>query len=272
MSVTCNPLYVNEPGDKNKSKANNLDIWLVALQVRVDNLEAANILKDERIKKLETEIISLKTNAQTTVANNNTSTGNLGWSNLFRNTTSTNESVAVLCAKIANENKDKERLEKFVIISGVEESTSENEAEKKQHDEEKIEEILTTLNLNRTEMKQFNRIKTNPNRSANTRDSALIRLEFMTKESQNKAIKESKNLKDNVSTKKIYINPDKTALERLTEKKLREERNKRNADLENEDEEEVEGRGRQRFGIDTNGKKFYWGIRWGILKRVHIDA
>ncbi len=86
---------------------------------------------------------------------------------------------------------------------------------------------------------------------------------------QNKAIKESKNLKDNEPTKKIYINPDKTTLERLTEKKLREERNKRNAVVENE-EEEVEGRGRQRFGIDTNGKKFYWGIRWGILKRVLI--
>ena len=261
---TVNPLYKGL-----HSKAENLDLWLLKLQERVDLLEASSILKDEKIKALEMEIITLKNNVPTTTTNANTSSGNLAWANLFKNTTSTNESVAVLCAKIANENKDKERIEKFVIVSGVVESTSENETEKKQHDQDKIEEILTALELSNTDMKQFTRLKINPNRAANVRDPALIRLEFNTKELQNKAIKESKNLKDNEPTKKIYINPDKTTLERLTEKKLREERNKRNAVLENE-EEEVEGRGRQRFGIDTNGKKFYWGIRWGILKRVLI--
>ena len=266
MSKTINPLYEKE--DLNKATAANLDVWLLNLQNRVDQLEKSNNIKDTKISELETEIITLKANS-TTTAGASTSSGNFAWSNLFKNNTSTNESVAVLVAKIAHENKDKERIDKFIIVSGVTECDSVNEDEKKHHDEEKLNEILTTLEINKTEVKQFSRLKVNPSRPPTNKDPALIRLEFKTKETQLKAIKESKNLKGSETTKNIYINPDKTALERLTEKKLREERNKRNASLENVAESEG-SEGRQRFGVDANSKKFYWGIRWGILKRVFI--
>lgn len=65
--ITINLLYKGQ-----HSKAENLDIWLLNLQTRVDKLEKNDKEKDEKIKALEDEIAELKrnkTNATTPVKN-----------------------------------------------------------------------------------------------------------------------------------------------------------------------------------------------------------
>jgi hypothetical protein len=59
----------------------------------------------------------------------------------------------------------------------------------------------------------------------------------------------------------VYINKDMTRAERMAEKELRDERNKRNGEL---TEQDTNGRPRGTF----NGKKFYWGVRFGELRKI----
>ena len=66
MSVTKNPLYVNDAGGLNKAVAANLDTWLINLQLRVDGLETKIAEKDTIINELRTEINLLKTTHSTT--------------------------------------------------------------------------------------------------------------------------------------------------------------------------------------------------------------
>ena len=78
-----------------------------------------------------------------------------------------------------------------------------------------------------------------------------------------KALRESTKLRNNPDFQNVYINRDKTRSERLLDKELRVERSKRNATLEEQDEE-------GRHLGSYNGKKFYWGIRFGELRRIFV--
>lgn len=74
---------------------------------------------------------------------------------------------------------------------------------------------------------------------------------------------ESKNLKDDKNFKDIHINKDKTKEERSADRLLRKERNDRNSKLPKLDEN-------GRHSDSYNGKNFYWGIRYGSLKKIYI--
>ena len=71
-------------------------------------------------------------------------------------------------------------------------------------------------------------------------------------------------MRDDANFKKIFINPDKTLNERVLEKKLREERDKRNNAL------PLAHENGRRYK-ERNGKKLYWGIRWGELQLVECQ-
>ena len=267
MSVTKNPLYVNDTGGLNKATALNLDTWLINLQLRVDELETKIIEKDTIINELRTEINLLKTTHSTTA----TSAANSGiaWSNLFKNTT--NESLNVIMAKVSNENREKEKIENNITISGVTDSEDRTETVSNMHDEDEVDKILAVLELSRDDVKKQSRIKRNPPRTPTattatiSKEPMLIRLEFKEKHFQQKALQNAKKLKDEEEMGKIYINPDRTILERLADQKLRQERNLRNQSLENESQ------GRLRYSVDANSRKYYWGIRGGTLKRIFIN-
>jgi hypothetical protein len=225
--VTKNPLYVNDAGGLNKATALNLDTWLIRLQLRVDGLENKINEKDTIINELRTEINKLKTTNSTTA----TSAANSGiaWSNLFKNTT--NESLNVIMAKVSNENKEKEKIENNITISGVTECENRSETESNKHDEDEVDKILEVLELTREDVKKQSRIKRNLPRTPTatttpiSKEPTLIRIEFKEKHFQQKALQNAKKLKEEEEMGKIYINPDRTILERLADQKLRQERN-----------------------------------------------
>jgi hypothetical protein len=77
-----------------------------------------------------------------------------------------------------------------------------------------------------------------------------------------RALKGAKNLRDNDSYKGVYVNRDMTRTERIIQKQLRDDRNKRN----NEDLKET-GKGKWPRGTH-GGKLFHWGIRDGEVRRI----
>ena len=161
MSVTKNLLYVNDAGTLNKATAANLDNWLINLQLRVDQLETKVNEKDAIIAELQNEIKELKTSNET-VPKSATQTG-FAWSNLFKNTS--NDSLNVIMAKVSNENREKERIENNIMISGVSESETRTEDAIKKHDEEEVDKILQILELSRDEIKKQTRMKKNPSKT-----------------------------------------------------------------------------------------------------------
>ncbi len=75
-------------------------------------------------------------------------------------------------------------------------------------------------------------------------------------------MKNAKNLRteSDMDIRKNNLNPELTEAERSIEKQLRDERNKRNAQLPN-----LDLKGRLRYSKD---KKYYWGIRGGQLRQI----
>ena len=226
---------------------------------------------DKRIKFLEDENNKLKQDLSTGACG----TGAVGrnglqavtYSSLFQSNKN-NECINVIMAKVAMETNNKNRIENNIIISGVENSEPDD-------DENKIHEILDLLGIEKEAIEKPTRIKKRkiitpePNSNSTAAqtvwvNSDLIRVRFKESATRTLALKNAKNLKDNEATKKYYINPEQTEAERNIEKQLRDERNKRNKALGN-------GEGRLTWGLDRNGKKYYWGIRWGRLVQIQCS-
>ena len=120
-----------------------------------------------------------------------------------------------------------------------------------------MDRLLLALDISRDKVVSQKRIRTKYEKTN------LIQVEFRYHRFRDKALKESAELMNNPDFQNVNINKDKTRAERLIEKELRVERNKRNAALENKDEEE------RPLG-SHNGKRFYWGIRFGELRRIFV--
>ena len=65
--------------------------------------------------------------------------------------------------------------------------------------------------------------------------SNLVLVEFDSITTKETALKSASKLKEDDNFKQVYINRDMTRAERIVEKQLRDERNKRNAALEEKD-------------------------------------
>lgn len=90
-------------------------------------------------------------------------------------------------------------------------------------------------------------------------------IEFADQQSCNLAMANAKLLRDDNQYKNVYINPDKTAAERIADSKLRSKRNELNAALPSTT---ING---LRYGIDSKtNKKYYWGIRSGRLVELEF--
>ena len=174
------------------------------------------------------------------------------------------EAGVALLALVAKENRDKSRIENNIIINGIVESIGDDPLA---NDINKVNDVLNVLNLSRDDVKKQTRIKNKSNSNSEVQSKTqMILIEFNNNSKQLLALKNSKLLKETSGMSNIFINPDKTVAERVAEKELRTERNRLNSTLENE---VINSSGRLRYG-ERNGKKFYWGIRWGELRRIDI--
>jgi hypothetical protein len=236
----------------------NMHKWCGKISYIVsDLLKRLKTLEDEKIN-----VLAATSNKPTTIFTYAQATSNQ------KNQSKPKETEVVMMAKITNEFNNKKRIENNIIISGVADHTILDKQINEENDKQTIEIILKAIKPDFliTNAKRIIRLTKNTKRPEGPPDLILVELD--NKETQNFMIKNSKNLKDNINFKNIFINKDKTANERLFDSELRKVRNTRNAAL----AQEVEGtNGRQRYNLH-NGKKYYWGIRSGELKWIEIKS
>ena len=243
MSQTTNPLYTGQ-----KATIANIDIWLLALQVRVDKMEREILAKDSIIADLNEKVSKLEKEKATKPVD---------WSKIFSAGSKNTSEETLLLAKVAKETKEKNSKENNVIISGIQESPeSLSTAERKEHDQTEITKILNAIKVEPSKMKNLYRLK---NRN-NNQKAALIVIELATKDDQIQVLKQANELKGKEEYKNVYINRDLTKAEAELEKELRSLRNKKNAELTN-------GEGRLKYG-KIGETEYFWGIRWGTLKKI----
>jgi hypothetical protein len=266
MTRSCDP---DREGDL---KVAALDEWLYDLKKTVNDLkttvEAQKELIDlanKTIDKLTTEITTLKENPVAQIPKTN-------WAkSLFSN--KSDPTMSIIMASVARETKKKDHIENNIIISGIKISQNEQEDDNNHEDEDKVNEILNIINIQRDSIQSQKRIKIKKKtRATDTTaekvdwvDSEMIRIEFKENETKITALKNAKNLRGNEQAKDCYINPELTESERSIEKQLRDERNKLNAALKY-------GTGRRTWGVDRNGNKYYWGIRGNQLKQIKFST
>ena len=160
--------------------------------------------------------------------------------------------VAIL-TKVRKELADSERIEKNIIVSGLT-KVGKDENEIEANDKANVDKVLEVIEMSREQVMNQTRIKTRNEKTD------LILIEFKQVEYRTKALRGAKNLATREEFKGVYVNKDKTRVERLAEKELRIERNSLNDKLPYVD------KGRH-YGLQ-NERKYYWGIRFGELRKI----
>lgn len=234
-------------------------------------LERIKVLETdgEELKKanadLKLEILELKNNRpEAPIAANipKPKPTKLNFTNVFRTDKDDRISEKITISKVAREIRNEARKENNVVISGL-------AFESTQADEQLLCEIMAELSLEKGDIKKNIRLKRkNTTTTSNSQNSnskpPLMLVEFNSAEIQRTALRNAKKLKNSDKFKDVYVNADRTAIERMEDKVLREERDKRNRALPNESD----GR---RYG-EFEGKKFYWGVRGDRLQRIECKS
>lgn len=163
--------------------------------------------------------------------------------------------------KVAKEIKLKEKKENNIIITGLPRVKISTDTKTIDTESEKaiLKEILDVLSVEDSTVKRFSRIKTKEN--MNDEFNPMI-VEFNDNLNKVKAIRNSSKLKT-YEKHKVFINNDLTESERSVEKNLRDERNRLNGQL------NATNSDGQKYGEDSNGKKFHYGIRYGSIRKIY---
>jgi hypothetical protein len=142
----------------------------------------------------------------------------------------TSEHVSLLNV-VANENKDRDKKEKNIIIFGLEESKKETVVAKKEDDMVKLNAIFNVMQVDAPEIDNVFRIN-----GKDTNKAKPLILVLKSVKERNKILKCTRKLKDS-EYKDVFLSPDLTEAQRAGFKKLVEERNQKNA--ENTDQEYI---------------------------------
>ena len=285
MGRTVHPDHATEDATVAK-----VDIWLADLvkefRLFKADSETKNADKDSRIKELEGKVKVLEQNEEELKKANEElkleilelkkdrldvpnpvgipKPTELNFSSVFRTNKDDRISEKITISKVAREIRNEAKKENNVVISGLAFESTEK-------DEQLLDEIMTELSLEKGDMKKQIRLKkrnTSNSQNSNSQNSnskpPLILVEFNSAENQQNALRNAKNLKNNDKFKNVYVNADRTEIERMKDRVLREERKRRNEKLPNE------SNGR-RYG-EYEGKKFYWGVRGDRLQRIECKS
>ena len=215
---------------------------------------------NERIEKQE-ETINEQKKIIDTLSKGQSSPA-LSYSNLVSKNVKKTETEIVLLAKVRTELKEQARIERNIVISGLPESTGEDNTEIEQNEKLLVEELINELKIAPSKVKRHIRLKKRGASTENPKPNLLL-IEFEDNNSQTTALSNASLLKNKYKFRTVYVNPDKTQAERAAEAKLRKTRNELNQALPNLSENGI-----HRYGFRENNKKFYWGIRSGRLVQL----
>ena len=123
---------------------------------------------------------------------------------------------------IISEIEERQRRQPNLIISGIPERQSGNSEERKAHDKEHVNDLLSELHVSDVTFKTTYRIG-KPEKNRNR----LLRVICHDKEDKMEILKKATKLRDSKHFKKTYINPDLTPMQQLQQKELRQELKRR---------------------------------------------
>ena len=245
----------------------------------------------ERLVKQEKEIAELKSAVDELRKSNElmatSAAEKKSWSESLFASNKPSKTETKLLARVARENREISKRECNIVISGLP-VADDDEAEKEQ-----LETLLTALNLDMENVKASRRLT--PARKAPTASAAAttttvtaasssastssattalnkspaLLVELRDKHHVDRALQMARELKNTNDFKRVYVSIDKTAAERKEEyeqRRIRDENNKKLPHVEDGP------RGRQRYGTDDNGKKFFWAIRSGVAAKITIQS
>jgi hypothetical protein len=198
-----------------------------------------------------TEIINLKAD----MAKRPTSAAS-AWSTFnYDKQKSSTPDVAIGISKVTREMKEQESKLNSITLSGL------PEGKDKKDDDDTIDDVIEVLEIDKTNIKSKTRLR----KKQGETKPGLVLVEFKEKSDQTTALANSRKLKDVDAYSKVYVNRDLTINEMEVERLLRIERNLRNSKL---PEVDGEANGRPlRYGRDGE-RRFYWGIRFGVLQKI----
>ena len=96
----------------------------------------------------------------------------------------------------------------------------------------------------------------------------IMKLDQELREKKIEILRAARKLRDSPEHKNIYINQDLTEAEQAEDKKLRKDRDEKNANLPNTNTNNNKKYGMHKFGEDVSESKFYWGIRNGVVRKI----
>jgi len=194
-----------------------LDI-IKALESRIENLEKENKEQAVKIKELEKKGESSAANKEDL------------WSNVVSRKKS--EVRLNMLNVVSDENKERSKKEKNIIVFGLRESTKGTIAEKKEDDAKEINQILEVLALQDVEVDGVFRL----NARDKEKPKPLVMV-LKNKETRNRFLQAAKKLKNSNDHKTVFLSPDLTESQRLKYKELVKIRDSKNEKLSGEDKE-----------------------------------
>ena len=183
----------------------------------------------------------------------------MDWSKIVNGMAHKDENAVAIMATIATEMKKKEERANNVVASipatifDCEEGS----------EVEFIQKLANKLGVPGSKVKKAKKISRAKDKTANNR--VLLVVEMESPSARADMIRSSRKFRDDESHKCIYINEDLTPSERITQRKLRQERDSRNDLL--PESGTINGRV-MKFKTCTDGKKRFWGIRNGELRMI----
>jgi hypothetical protein len=209
-------------------------------------------LIDEQMRLIE-DLRKQLTDTSSVSASNSSSS----WADLVKGKSSA--STAAVVAIMAKEKRQVEDKEKNVIISGLDEKAISTE------DESEVMKVMEVLGVSASvkRIRRIGVIAESAGEGGQRKKNRLVMVELADKEARDKALRSGRELKAGHAG--VYVNRDRTQNEMLMERELLRQRDERNKQLENED-------GRLRYSVDANSKKWYWGVRWGELRKIDKET
>ncbi|RNA15867.1 hypothetical protein BpHYR1_035434 [Brachionus plicatilis] len=242
-----------------------------SVQTRIRILEEENRTQAVQISNLNTELTELKSAAATNVA---ATSSTMTFTSMVQNNGKKSEAEMVSFTKMALELKERKKIENNLIISGLEESTSESDEDKIKDDQVKVEHILEKLGVNKNKckriarMRQRRRTQENEEEQTTVARPALLIVELKDSESKQTILARSRDLGKITEFRNVYINQDRKISERAYDRCLRETKKQRNSTLEHEETVNVIT---LKYKME-NGKRWFWGIRNGnVVWVLHKD-
>ena len=225
--------------------------WIKGLVDAMRQIQLENVNLKKEVDELKRKSVAAQANATT-----------LSWSKIAAGMAHKDENAVAIMATIATEMKRKEERVNNVIVAVP--ATSFPIAEG--HELEFAKKLAGEMELRETRVKKARRISRRTDGSnAATAGPVLLVVEMESTEAKLEILQKSKDLRKKEGYKDVYVNEDLTPSERIADRKLREERNRRNNEL--TETALVNGR-TVKCKTGQDGKKRFWGIRNGELKLV----